>query len=489
MTQTDASTADAATEPPPNNDEDAVQMAKQAVSHLTQSTGRALGNLFMPVVQNVQNAAQRKYTLPDKTVASQVLMYRQLLHTKARTGLKLSRPYQATPAQQAVKDMPWWEEGMEETKKMVISYDNLIVRLWLHGAIMPFTDDLLGGGGMETLIDDKGLPPVPHKYWVERLGFQQEDPVTDFRSGGVLSLAMLVYMVESCPAVVERFRTDVAVLPFGITCINITDMMAKFLMLSKSVDKMDALLSQKPFWKMFGDPNAILALQELSMTMLCDVVVELGRERKIPGNLSASEHENRHGEADGNVTVFDFHLILDTTEKRVRDDLLGAGPKTVEEMRAIAARLHTKYQRALEEKERRAGQPPPPQLKEVAGQVVDGTATVAAGFFTKLKAASPNLKEFTKRRSSQNINSEDVATDGAAAAANTQAEIPDLLTANSSPDKNSAVVPDLLTPNPTTSPAAVPAEEGVLVDYSDAAMEEDVAASLAHFSIDDDDML
>ena len=86
---------------------------------------------------------------------------------------------------------------------------------------------------------------------------------------------MMVHMVESCPKICERlFSGDASVLPFGITCINVTDMIAKFLMLAKSTDRMDALLSQKPFWKMFADPNAILAVQELAMTMLCDVVVE-----------------------------------------------------------------------------------------------------------------------------------------------------------------------------------------------------------------------
>lgn len=129
-------------------------------------------------------------------------------------------------------------------------------------------------GAVNTLINDRGLPPIPHQYWVDRLGFQQDDPVTDFRSGGVLSLAMLVHIVESCPAVHARFvpkpplqrnssslvtddevisleqiiTEDASVLPFGITCINITDMLAKFLMFSKAVDKMDALLSAKPFW-------------------------------------------------------------------------------------------------------------------------------------------------------------------------------------------------------------------------------------------------
>ena len=132
----------------------------------------------------------------------------------------------------------------------------------------------------ETLCNEKGLPPIPHPWWVSRLGFQQEDPVTDFRSGGVLSLAMLLHIVESCPDVHRRFldQGDANVLPYAITSINITDMLAKILMFSKSVDKIDALLSSKPFWRMFVDPNALLTLQEFSLDILCDVVCELRRE-------------------------------------------------------------------------------------------------------------------------------------------------------------------------------------------------------------------
>jgi hypothetical protein len=315
---------------------------------------------------------------------------------------------------------------------MVISYDNLIVRLWLNGAIMPHveggygatSDILLSDGGpnvvdtpVDTLINEKGLPPIPHDFWVSRLGFQQSDPVTDFRSGGVLSLAMLVHIVEACPHVHGRFlpRGDAHVLPFGITCINVTDMIAKFLMFSKSVDRIDALLSSKPFWRMFADPNALLALQELSMTLMADVVVELGRERRIPDlNSKKSKNENIfHGEQDGKVnsyisilllvscilnipyndllfilfiqkvTVFDFTYILERTEKRVRDDLLGAGPKTVEELRAIAGRLRIKYQRAIEHKERKANI----SYHDEAAKIKDnfmGSAQLALG---KLKTA------------------------------------------------------------------------------------------------------
>ena len=263
---------------------------------LADDAGRAIGSLIPTA--SLQQITTRKYTLPDKTVASQVLMYRQLLHTKCRPGLKLSREYQGTAAQKAVMHMPWWEQGIEETKKMVISYDNLITRLWLNGAIDPFNRETavknndndvvdlldLGDGqppaassdnastvSVETYITEAGLPPIPHPLWVERLGFQQPDPVTDFRSGGVLSLAMMVYMVESQPEICQRFFTgDASVLPFGITCINVTDMIAKFLMLAKSTDRMDALLSQKPFWP----KNIPPVYQEISRIRQVKIVFE-----------------------------------------------------------------------------------------------------------------------------------------------------------------------------------------------------------------------
>jgi len=429
--------------------------------------GRAIGNL-MPTA-SLQSITARKYTLPDKTVASQVLMYRQLLHTKCRPGLKLSRPYQETPAQKAVMHMPWWEEGIEESKKMTISYDNLITRLWLNGAIEPYrqeaeraqqdSDILSFVGGetpaeaaaaqtLETHITDDGLPPVPHKFWVDRLGFQQPDPVTDFRSGGVLSLAMMVYMVESKPDICHRFFTgDTKVLPFGITCINVADMIAKFLMLAKSTDRMDALLSQKPFWKMFADPNAITAVQELAMSMLCDVTVELGKEKRIP-YLAEQSNTNvgMPGNASDKVTVFDFSTILERTEKRVRDDLLGAGPKTVEELRSVEGRLRVKYRNQLERKIQRAKQkqendgtstgdqgtdggdadsgiPASPQFKDA----MDKASNFAGGLFAKVKGRLHHKETTTESAESATIVDlppVDTPGDAAAASETTTTKVP-----------------------------------------------------------------
>ena len=113
-------------------------MDQQQQQQLPQALGQLAGNAGRAFSSLAQSLTTRRYTLPDKSVASQVLMYRQLLHTKCRPGLTLSREYQGTPAQKAVKDMPWWCLGVEDTRKMVISYDDLLKRLWVGGACKPW---------------------------------------------------------------------------------------------------------------------------------------------------------------------------------------------------------------------------------------------------------------------------------------------------------------------------------------------------------------
>lgn len=373
------------------------------------NAGRAFSNF---ATSSLQNLTTRRYNLPDKSVASQVLMYRQLLHTNCRPGLKLSRDYQGTPAQVAVKHMPWWEEGIDETKKMVISYDNLIVRLWLNGAIMPHSQLAdQDKASIDTMIDEKGLPPAEHEYWVSRLGFQQPSPVTDFRSGGMLSLAMMVHIVEACPAVHERFvapKGDASVLPFGITCINVTDLLSKLCMLAKSVDRMDALLSQKPFWRMFADPNSILVLQELSLDMLADVVVELREERQIPGYRAhddTQDHSRHNPEGEpGKITVFDFSLIMERTEKRVEKDLLGAGPKSVEELRAIRVRLKQRYRAQLQRvKQRTEQQLQKQQEKEAAAAASAAAEPMAETAETDVASSSQETGDATQNMASSRV--------------------------------------------------------------------------------------
>ena len=124
------------------------------------------------------------------------------------------------------------------------------------------------------------------------------------------------------------------------------------------------------------------------------------------------------------VTVFDFSTILERTERRVRDDLLGAGPKTVDELRVIAAKLKIKYQTQVDkrierarqqqnqlEKAKQDGTPAPPPLKEVldkaggaAGAVAGAAGALAGGLFAKVKntgAALQNLNPVARTSISQ----------------------------------------------------------------------------------------
>jgi hypothetical protein len=109
------------------------------------------------------------------------------------------------------------------------------------------------------------------------------------------------------------------------------------------------------------------------------------------------------------VTVFDFSTILERTERRVRDDLLGVGPMTVTELRSIAGRLRLKYQAELERRIARAvghqdsterdglhGIPmTPAPLKDVlgkaggaAGAMAGAAGALAGGFFSKVKTGA-----------------------------------------------------------------------------------------------------
>lgn len=59
----------------------------------------------------------------------------------------------------------------------------------------------------------QGVPPRPSKEW-KRLGFQGEDPVTDIRGMGMLSIRLMIGMARSHPALhsslVKRTGMDFA---------------------------------------------------------------------------------------------------------------------------------------------------------------------------------------------------------------------------------------------------------------------------------------
>ena len=164
----------------------------------------------------------------------------------------------------------------------------------------------------------------------------------------------------------------------------------------------------------------------------------------------------------------------------MRDDLLGAGPKTVEELRSIAGRLRVKYQNQMERKIQRAQQQaerekngggeappmmaPPPQIKESWNKA----SSLAGGFFNKVKST----KFPTSFAGSQTSTSSRAATPG------TTATIVDLPPLHDAPAAGA--------PAAATAPAKAPSTAGSDGDWVGTDMKPATDA-ISNFSIGDDD--
>ena len=83
---------------------------------------------------------------------------------------------------------------------MVIRYSKLVQRM---------------EAGVVEALDLKG---GEEKKWVEILGFQTATPLSDFRSGNVLSLILTVLLLELHPNIVKEFvKTS---LPYALCSIH-----------------------------------------------------------------------------------------------------------------------------------------------------------------------------------------------------------------------------------------------------------------------------
>ncbi|GMI01736.1 hypothetical protein TrVE_jg7186 [Triparma verrucosa] len=126
---------------------------------------------------------------------------------------------------------------------MVISYSKLVERM--ESAVV-FALDLRDG---------------EEKKWVEILGFQTSTPLSDFRSGNVLSLILTVLLLELHPSVIKEFAKTS--LPYALCSIHATVAIGEVLGLK--LEKVEVLVSQKSYWKLFSNPMAILHLHKAAM--------------------------------------------------------------------------------------------------------------------------------------------------------------------------------------------------------------------------------
>mmetsp|Transcript_34876 Transcript_34876/g.76228 ORF Transcript_34876/g.76228 Transcript_34876/m.76228 type:complete len:289 (+) Transcript_34876:275-1141(+) len=88
---------------------------------------------------------------------------------------------------------------------------------------------------------DKPLPAMKTPLWKD-MGWQGEDPATDFRSGGFISLQQLIFLGERFPSTFRRLlnkeegiRSDWEY-PFAVAGLNVTFMLTELLELRKEPD-------------------------------------------------------------------------------------------------------------------------------------------------------------------------------------------------------------------------------------------------------------
>lgn len=174
--------------------------------------------------------------------------------------------------------------------------------------------------------------------------------------------------------------------------------------------------------------------------------------------------------------MFDFATILERTEKRVRDDLLGGGPKSVQELRSIHARITAKYQKQLERKKAHGQQMLAESLKK-SGQNPD----VAQG--SPMDVANQVVNSATNVAAGAVANASTVAAGATAMAVGVLSQIkpPSFNPLGKSEENNIASSQTFSNP-PDLLSGSMSAEDGDWVQTS-------ATDGVAHFSIDDDDDL
>eukprot|EP00753_Platysulcus_tardus_P018671 PLAT7004.17.p1 GENE.PLAT7004.17~~PLAT7004.17.p1 ORF type:complete len:996 (-),score=480.57 PLAT7004.17:130-3096(-) len=139
-------------------------------------------------------------------------------------------------------------------------------------------------GLVNNHLADEDLPfTICSEQWSKR-GFQRDDPSSDFRGGGVLSLENLVYFVEHYADKALQMASQTEALmdddaeaqflryPFAIAGVNITRMLTDLLLLSPAGGKRSAFsagsLAQLPCWRLLDDPEAFPKLYCMAFMML-----------------------------------------------------------------------------------------------------------------------------------------------------------------------------------------------------------------------------
>mgnify|MGYP000925991256 FL=1 len=155
-----------------------------------------------------------------------------------------------------------------------------------------------------TLFTEPLGDKIPNELWKE-FGFQNSDPRTDFRGGGITGLRMLISYAENYPEMVKRMSGQTEDFLAAVSSINVTYFLIKYLHLADFLiyEKDKSEICSRKALKNFcvflsKDPDVFYKLHDLLFTDLYELWVDLKKRKK-------------------GVTIMDFGICFDALKSKV----------------------------------------------------------------------------------------------------------------------------------------------------------------------------
>jgi len=188
-----------------------------------------------------------------------------------------------------------------------------------------------------AVFDGEQLPASTSARW-KRLGFQSNNPRTDFRGGGVFSLQNMVYMAEKYPADMKQMvveQTRLLEYPLSAALVNVSHMLVLFFRLNDAPSKLPAVgddtaskRAMKNFARLAVDPSSN-AFEELFVA--CSLKMQESWKALVLGPPSSYSG----GAPWSSASLLDFHKALKETKAGLKDLLGGGKLENVTEFRRM----------------------------------------------------------------------------------------------------------------------------------------------------------
>lgn len=153
------------------------------------------------------------------------------------------------------------------------TYKPLFIRIWKSIVLLQLS---IENGENATI--DKYPFSEESELW-KRIGFQQTNPITDFRESGCLGLENLVYFGDNYNYELKRILSqNNEQYPFAIVGLNITHVLAKLLGFFPNNNNNSVFngeeLGETPYWLLCDDPRVFSKLYSYALLLMDLIMIE-----------------------------------------------------------------------------------------------------------------------------------------------------------------------------------------------------------------------